>query len=257
MSPKLFIHDIGSGLPVLFIHGYPLDHTIWKDQFALSDRYRILAPDLPGFGKSHASKNLSMSDYADTAARLMDEKNIDKAVLIGHSMGGYISLAFAEHHGPRLLGLGLVCSQAGADSEEGKAGRFKNADRVEKEGFGFIVESMIEKLLSPSNYTNQLQLVSELRSIMQGSTSEGVITALEAMAGRKDQFDTLKKLDVPIFITAGNDDVLIPAERSFQMSEACKHPHFNSFAGCGHMAMMENSQEFNTALGRFLNLISY
>lgn len=253
----LSYHEIGSGLPVVFIHGYPLNHTIWEKQFPLSNRYRIIAPDLPGFGRSPASQVLTMDDYANLIVELLDKKHIDKAVLVGHSMGGYIALAFAEHHASRLLGLGLVCSQAGADTDEGKAGRLKNAERVEKEGIDFIVETMIEKLLSPSNFKTQPQLVAALRSVMKSSTSEGVITALKAMAGRREQLDTLKQLHVPVYIAAGSDDVLIPAERAIQMSQVCKYPHLISLAGCGHMAMMEDPQEFNSALSRFLDTIKY
>lgn len=250
---NLFIHDVGSGLPLVLIHGYPLNHLTWENQFILSDEYRIIAPDLPGFGKSQAVDGLRMEDYAYMIAALLDEKKIDKAVVMGHSMGGYISLSFAERHENRLLGLGLICSQAGADTEEGKDARLKNAERVEKEGLDFIIEAMSEKLLSPKHNKNKSELNTKLRLIMKVATVQGVISVLKAMAARKDQFETLRELSVPVFIAAGKEDLLIPSDKSIQMADASKHPTFVTFAECGHMAMMENPGEFNLVLKKFIN----
>ncbi|MBL7995264.1 alpha/beta hydrolase [bacterium] len=252
----MFAHEIGSGLPVVFIHGYPLHHRTWENQFSLSDSFRILAPDMPGFGQSGIENELSMEGYSDRIADLLDEKKIDKAVVMGHSMGGYISLAFAARHENRLLGLGLICSQAGADTEEAKAGRLKNAERVEKEGFDFIITTMSEKLLSPSRNTNDSALLIKLKLIMKEASPKGVTTALKAMAGRKDQLGALRNLSVPVFIAAGTDDVLIPVEKSVRMAEAAKLSTFELFEGCGHMPMMEKPQEFNLAMRNFLKKIS-
>ncbi|MBL7959304.1 alpha/beta hydrolase [bacterium] len=252
----MFVHEIGSGLPVVFIHGYPLNRRTWENQLVLSDSYRILAPDLPGFGQSGYENGLSMEVYSDQIATLLDERKIKKAMVLGHSMGGYISLAFASQHENRLLGLGLICSQAGADSEEAKAGRLKNAERVDKEGFDFIIEMMGTKLLSPSHNKGNSDLPEKLKMIMKEATSQGVTSALKAMATRKDQFEMLGKLSVPMFIAAGKDDVLIPVEKSVRMAEASKLSTFEVFEGCGHMPMMEKPQEFNLALRKFLKKIS-
>ncbi|KAB2878045.1 alpha/beta hydrolase [bacterium] len=252
----MFVLEIGSGLPVVLIHGYPLNHRTWENQFSLSDSFRILAPDLPGFGQSGFENALSMEGYSDHIAELLDEKKIEKAVVMGHSMGGYISLAFAARHENRVMGLGLICSQAGADTEEARAGRLKNAERVEKEGFDFIIATMSEKLLSPYRNTNDSALQNKLKLIMKEASAQGVTTALKAMAARKDQFETLRNLSVPVFITAGTDDVLIAVEKSVQMAEASKLSTFEVFEGCGHMPMMEKPQEFNLALRKFLKKIS-
>lgn len=255
MNNKTFVHESGSGIPVVFIHGYPLNQTIWENQNMLSDTFRIIAPDLPGFGASPALPNRGMAGYTDAIAEILDDRKIDKAVVIGHSMGGYIALAFAEHYGKRLSGLGLVCTQAGADSEDGKAGRLKNAERVGIEGFEFIVETMSEKLLSTASDQIDTSLKLQLKSIMKQSSAEGVITALKAMAGRKDQFDTLRKLSVPVCIIAGADDMLIPSEKSVQMVNTLRQATYELIEGCGHMPMMEKPQEFNQALRKFLNTI--
>lgn len=254
-NPKFLVHDIGSGFPVVLIHGYPLNHTIWGNQDILSDTYRIIAPDLPGFGASPVLPHLQMAGYANIIAGILDDKNIDKAIVIGHSMGGYIALAFAERFEKRLSGLGLVCSQAGADSEEGKAGRLKNAERVGIEGFEFIVETMSEKLLSAASDQNGASLKSQLKGIMKQSSAEGVVSALEAMASRKDQIETLKKLSVPVWVATGSDDALIPSEKSIQMTQALKQSSYELFVGCGHMPMMEKPQEFNLALRKFLSTV--
>ncbi len=253
MNRKLFSHDSGSGIPVLLVHGYPLNHSIWEQQFILSDSFRIIAPDLPGFGQSEPEEGLTMHDYADRLAALLDEKKIDNAAVVGHSMGGYIALAFAERHPSRMRGLGLVCSQAGADTEEGRAGRIKNAERVPAEGFDFIIDAMIGKLLSPATLQKNSGMSDQIRAIMKKSAPQGVTAALRAMAARKDQFETLKKLSVPVFIAAGKDDSLIPLEKSSQMADVCKSPVFVSLPDSGHMAMMENPSEFNTALRKYLD----
>lgn len=252
LKKNWFVQDIGSGLPVVLIHGYPLNHRSWEGQFTLSDAYRIIMPDLPGFGKSEAIRSLTMEDYADLIASMLDDKKLDKAVVMGHSMGGYIALAFAERHRNRLSALGLICSQAGADSEEGKAGRLKNAERVEREGFDFVVETMLEKLLSPASVKNKPELLTKLRALMNEASSQGILTALKAMTARRDHFDTLRSLTVPVFIAAGKSDVLIPMEKSMQMAEAAKHASWESFAECGHMVMMEDAASLNQAIRNFL-----
>lgn len=254
VNKKLFIHDVGSGVPVVLIHGYPLNHSIWEHQFNLSVSYRILAPDLPGFGASENKADLAMEEYSDRISAMLDEKKIKKAVVVGHSMGGYIALSFAKRYENRLLGLGLICSQAGADSEEVKNGRLKNAERVAKEGYDFVIETMAEKLVS--NKKENKTLTEKLRSIMKEGTSEGVCTALSAMAGRKDEFETLRNLSVPVFIAAGKDDLLISSEKSFQMADTSKRKTLKIFENCGHMPMMENPKEFNLVLAEFLQNIT-
>ncbi len=251
MERDLHCADMGLGVPVVLIHGYPLNHKIWQNQFVLSKHYRILAPDLPGFGETPSISGMSIADYADLILKLLDKENIEKAVVMGHSMGGYIALEFAARYKKRLLGLGLVCTQAGADSEEARANRMKTIERVHAEGKGFVIDTMAGKLTSAKNLSDA-ELIRQLKSIMQGATDKGIATALKAMAGRSDHLSTLEKIRVPILIIAGAEDALIPVEKSAAMAEKLSKRTFEIISGAGHVAMMEKPEAFNRSLIEFL-----
>jgi 3-oxoadipate enol-lactonase len=248
---SMYVYDAGSGIPVILIHGYPLSHGIWDEQLSLSQHYRILAPDLPGFGQTPPVTNWSISDYANFILQILDERKIGQAVVMGHSMGGYIALEFAARYQDRLSGLGLICTQAGADSDDARSNRMKTIERVKVEGTNFISDMMAEKLLSPNNLTDD-PLVKTVKTILQSASKDGVMAALAAMAHRDDHFDTLEKISVPSLVITGDDDVLIPAERSEQMAAKLKQATLEKIAGAGHLAMMEKPEAFNSILSKFL-----
>jgi 3-oxoadipate enol-lactonase len=225
----------GHGTPLVLIHGYPLDHTIWNPVMPLLENdFELIIPDLRGFGQSSSiNTQYSLSDMAADLAALLDTLKLEKVVIAGHSMGGYITLAFARAYPKRLLGLGLVASQALADSPEKRAARKHEADYVFAAGVREVSENMSVKL------TADPELQSKLKKLMMQQRPEGVAGALLAMAGREDSTDILSSFDFPVAIIHGLEDQIIPIERAKEMQALVRNGALVEIEGVGHMPMME------------------
>jgi len=228
----------GGGAPLVLIHGYPLDHTIWDPVATLLENdFDLILPDLRGFGQSGAIRTkYLLTDMAADLAALLDLLKIKTAVIAGHSMGGYVALAFARCYPSRLRGLGLVASQAVADPPEKKAGRYQMADRVEADGVGEVAESM------PPLLTAGAGLQAALKQLILRQPPEGVAGALRAMADRPDSTDILPTFDFQVAIIHGLADKIIPSERAREVRAAVKIGHLVEIKGIGHMPMMEAPQ---------------
>jgi 3-oxoadipate enol-lactonase len=234
----------GRGTPLVLIHGYPLDHTIWNPVVTLLESdFDLILPDLRGFGQSEAVQTrYLLTDMAADIAALLDLLKIEKSVIAGHSMGGYVSLAFARCYPMRVHGLGLVASQAIADPPEKKAGRYQMADRVETNGVGEVAESMSALL------TADTHLQTTLKQLILRQPRKGVAGALRAMADRPDSTEILPTLDFPVAIIHGLADKIMPIERAREVRAAVKKGSLVEIAGVGHMPMMEASQVTADAL---------
>ena len=227
----------GVGTPLVLLHGYPLDHTIWEPVVLLLEKdFDMILPDLRGFGGSAASPTpYLLNDLADDIARLLDQLGIKKAVIAGHSMGGYVALAFAHSHPERTLALGLVSSQAAADTPERKLGRFQLAVRVEANGVGEVVDSM------PALLTGDATLQIWLKELILRQSPAGVAGALRAMAERPDASPFLLQFDFPVIIIHGQADKIIPIARAVEMQVLTKGGVLDEVPA-GHMPMMESPQ---------------
>ncbi len=249
----MYIHETGRGLPVVFIHGYPLNHQIWVHQFPLSSHYHIYAPDLHGFGQSRAQMIRSMEDYADRIAQSLELRGLKQVVIFGHSMGGYITLAFAEKYPEMLLGFGLVNSRATVDSETTKKYRHDQMLKIKNEGPEEALRAMPARLLAPETLDSKPHVVEALEKILQTAKSEGMILALHAMAIRKDRRDLLKKTDMPVLIIAGKDDQHVSAEESRTMADGLKNGTYVEIDSAGHMSMMEQPDIVTSTMQHFLS----
>ncbi len=225
----------GRGTPLVLIHGYPLDHTIWQSvSLLLENDFDLIMPDLPGFGESSApSTNSLLPGMAEDIAALLDSLKIKKAALVGHSMGGYVTLAFARSFTGRLLGLGLVASQALADSPEKKVGRYQEAEHVLLHGVGDVAADMSTKL------TDNPNLQAQLTELMMRQNPLGLAGALKAMAERQDSMQILQELNIPVVLVHGLTDKLIPPERARAVRKVVKDGYLTEIEGVGHMPMME------------------
>jgi 3-oxoadipate enol-lactonase len=235
LAVDLHYVERGQGNPVILIHGFPFDHTIW-DRVAgsLEPHARLILPDLRGFGLSPAPEGVySMRLMAEDIAALMDRLELRKAVLVGHSMGGYISLAFAQVYPDRLAGLGLVTSHSGADSPERRQGRLRLAERVRRKGVKAVVEANLERY-SPNAQVRELTSELILRS-----SARSVIAALKGMAERPDFSDLLPQLKMPCVIVAGSEDVIVSAEKAREMVQMLSRGWLVEIPGGGHMPMFE------------------
>jgi 3-oxoadipate enol-lactonase len=252
---SLFVRET-DGKTVLFVHGFPLNHTMWKFQLdALGGEYRMIAPDLRGLGKSDVPEpytSYSMDAYAYDLKNLLDRMGVSKVVLVGLSMGGYISFAFNRLFPERIRALVLVDTRAGADSPEGFEGRMNAIESVKGGGPGAIVDGMIPKLFSPETLEKNPDVVDDVRSMMEQQNPVGVMGALWAMAHRPDSRPDLPGIHVPALVVVGEDDVLTPPSEARSMADAIPGARLEVIPMAGHMSPMEAPERFNEVLLEFL-----
>lgn len=234
----------GKGTPLVLLHGFPLDHHLWDEVVPLlKDTFDMILPDLRGFGKSTTVDSpYGMDDYASDVAGLLEQLGVAKAAIVGHSMGGYVALAFARLYPARVSGLGLVSSQVLADAPERKEGRYKSAADVSANGVGGVVETMTAK------FTADERLQSYARASMERQQPAAYIGALKAMAERMDSTPLLSSFNFPVVLVHGDADSLIPIDRAREVKEAIPQAHLVEVSGAGHIPMMEAREQTAEAL---------
>lgn len=234
----------GKGSPLVLMHGYPLDHSIWRDAATLLESdFDLILPDLRGFGESSTvAAPYTMTDMARDIASLLDALGVGQAALAGHSMGGYVSLAFAKAFPNRVKGLALVASQAAADPPDRKEGRYKTAADVSAKGAQLVADAMTEKLSANTRVRGVARPLIEKQKI------PGLIGALKAMAEREDLTSLLASFDLPLILIHGDADELIPAERARELKALIPSAWLRILPGAGHMPMMEMPEDTAAAL---------
>lgn len=234
----------GRGPSMLLLHGYPLDRSIWNAVAGmLGADFDLVIPDLRGFGGSDIMEaDRSLIEYASDMARLLEQLKIRKAYVVGHSMGGYVGLAFVREFAGQVAGLGLISSQAAADTPERKAARQETARQVMVQGVEAVAEGMASKLSAEPD------VQAFVREVMVRQRSLGLSVALDAMAGRLDSTDVLRSFKLPTVIIHGDADELIPVDRAREMKSLVTTSHYLELPGGGHMPMMENPPAVAEAL---------
>jgi pimeloyl-ACP methyl ester carboxylesterase len=234
----------GKGKPLVLLHGFPLDHHLWDEVVPLlEDTFDLIVPDLRGFGESTTiDAPYTMDDMATDIAGLLGHLGIQKIAIAGHSMGGYVALAFARQFPKRVTGLGLVSSQVLADPPERKEGRYKSAAEVAEKGIDGVVETMTSK------FTPDSRLQAYAQTSMRRQKPIAYIGGLKAMAERPDSTPLLSMIKYPVVIVHGDADVLIPIDRAREVKAALPHAHLVEIAGAGHMPMMEEKEKTAKAL---------
>lgn len=226
----------GQGPPLVLVHGYPLDHSIWHETASLlGSSFDVILADLRGFGESSApEQEYGMAEMAADTAGLLDHLGIERAAVAGHSMGGYVALTFAHAYPERTSALGLVSCQVGADTPEGRERRFATAKQVQEQGVEPVAASMAEKLSA------DLRLRAYSQDLIRQQRPEGIIGALKAMAGREDATAWLVGFKFPIIVVHGDADALIPVERAREVKSAVPTARLTELPGAGHLPMMED-----------------
>ena len=247
----------GDGPAVLFVHGFPLDRTMWRHLVAPLTGWQRIAPDLRGMGLSDApeSDSYSMAEYADDLAALLEKLNVEEAVICGLSMGGYIALEFMRRHRSMVRALVLSNTRAEADTPEGQASRDEMIAKVESGGSEALTDVMLPKLLCPSSLSAMPQVVEHVRTMIVGSPDAGVIGALRAMKERPDSTEFLKEIDVPTLVVTGREDQLIPVEHSRTIAEAVTGAQYTVIPESGHLTPMEQPIATSRVLGEFLEAL--
>ncbi|MBN1371287.1 MAG: alpha/beta fold hydrolase [Anaerolineaceae bacterium] len=245
---ELYCEERGKGpLPLMLVHGFPFDHSLWNEVAAhLESETRLLLPDLRGYGLSPVPDGIyTMESMAADLKALLDRLGVQRVALAGHSMGGYVALAFAEAYPERLAGLAMVTSAAAADAPERKTARYQQAEEIARQGVG-ILEGSLER------YSPMAEARERVRGWMRRARPAAVQSTLMGMAERHDRLEVLAGLRVPVEIISGDLDTLIPMERSREMAEKLWDGNLTILPGAGHMSMLEMPASTAAALRAFM-----
>ena len=255
---QLAYTDTGLGQPVVLLHGYPFNRSLWTEQVsALSNCYRVITPDLRGLGESDSTSGAAtMNRMAQDVAELLDQLEISRAVVGGLSMGGYVALAFYKQFPSRVRALVLADTRAQADSEEGKQTRFQQAEKALAEGMAGIADSMLQKLLTPETVSKRPELVKRVRDMMLKTKPEGAAGALLGMAERDDQTPLLSQISCPALILVGREDPITPVQDSEKMQREIAGSRLVVIDNAAHVSNLERTEQFNDELVQFLNSLS-
>ena len=245
----------GNGVPLLLIHGYPLDHTLWQPQVdGLADAARVITPDLRGFGQSDAPEGVyTMETYADDLNALLDVLQVERAVVCGLSMGGYIALAFWRKYADRVRGLILVDTRAGADAPAARQARLDMVEEVRQRGSAPAAEAMLSRVLAESTRQSRPDVVESAHAMMLRQPPTGIIGAQLGMAERPDSTATLSTITVPTLVVFGAEDVITPAETEGRgLADAIPGAKLVIIPNAGHLSNLEQPEAFNGAVREFL-----
>lgn len=234
--------------PLILIHGYPFDHSMWKFVVAeLKDQTKIFTPDLPGFGDNPtANADPSIDLMADAVDKLFELHRFKRAVVAGMSMGGYVALSLAARHKDRLAGLGLISTQAVADTPEAQQARRTLIEKIQHEGTK-PAEALLPKLFGAASSKNKEFEHFAIEGAKNAGV-EGITWALEAMARRVDQSEMLRRLTVPTLVFHGADDQIIPAERARKLADMIPNGKYVEVPGVGHGTPLESPKQLADAL---------
>jgi pimeloyl-ACP methyl ester carboxylesterase len=258
MSIDLAYDDKGSGPAIVLLHGFPFNKSIWDEQVAaLTNRYRVITPDLRGFGETPLPANdvSEMTEMARDVAALLDRLEIRRSIIGGLSMGGYVAFAFYRLFPLRTRGLILADTRPQADTEEGRAVRFQQAEQIRAEGIGAISQGFLDKLFSSESIQLRPELVSRIREMILSTSPEGAAAALMGMAARMDHSYLLPQVLCPALIVVGTEDKIVSISDAELMHREIRGSHLTVIEDAGHVSNLESPEEFNTALLEFLRTL--
>jgi pimeloyl-ACP methyl ester carboxylesterase len=254
---KMGYEDTGVGVPLVFIHGHPFDRSMWREQTAAFDsKYRIIAPDLRGYGESEAVADKTMlEEFARDVAALLDELKIDKIILCGLSMGGQILFEFYRLFPQRVRALVLADTFAQLDDEERKQARYDTAERLLRDGMHDYAEEVLPKMIAPDTIEKQPAVASHVLSMMRCTSPKGAAAALRGRAERSDYTPLLSQINVPTLIIVGSHDEFTPISDAEFMRDRIRGSKMAVVEGAGHMPNLENPVEFNRVFEEFLKTL--
>jgi 3-oxoadipate enol-lactonase len=250
--------DIGSGLPLVFVHAFPLNRTMWAPQVsAMVERCRCVSVDLRGFGESAVRPPYTMDQYADDIALLLDHLRIGRAVVAGCSMGGYVAFALWRRY-PRLVrALVLADTKATADTDEIRERRRQLIEVARTQGSTGVANLQIASLIGKTAREKQPDTYDAVHRMIAQAPAEGIVGGLEAMMQRPDSTATLSTITVPTLIVVGDEDVPTPVKDARAMHERIAGSQLEVIAGAGHLASLERPAAFNHLLTEFVGALTY
>ena len=257
---RLGYDDVGAGTAMVFVHGFPHDRTLWSRQIdALSMHVRCIAPDLRGFGESSTDGPYSVDQYADDLASLMTHLDIERAIVCGLSMGGYVAMAMWRRHPQRVIALALCDTKAGADNDEGRQKRNDLIALAEREGSVAVAATQLAGMLGRTTRSRRPDVVATMKAMMERAPVAGIVGALTAMRDRPDARATLATLSVRTLVLVGDEDALTPVAEANAIVAALPTPSnvkFEIIEGSGHATCVERPAAVTHALADFLTSLA-
>jgi pimeloyl-ACP methyl ester carboxylesterase len=255
---KISYNDVGEGrLPILFLHGFPFDKSMWKNQLDfLKTSNRVIAIDTRGFGNSKDENTpLSMELFSEDLRLFMDKLNIERAVLCGLSMGGFIALDAIKKFPERFDGLILCDTQCIADTAEVKEKRHKTIAEIYRDGSGAFKEKFVTSVFHSETLTNKTGLVDSLRTVVNANSDQILISGLIALADRSETCSVLKNIKVSTLIICGREDTVTPLAQSEAMQKQIKDATLRIVDNAGHVSNLEHPVEFNNYIKDFITIL--
>jgi pimeloyl-ACP methyl ester carboxylesterase len=252
-SDIAYYDNEGHDLPLIFLHGLCEDSSVWDDFTKVFTSNRLVKIDLPGFGNSDVIKDIEVTDVAEIVKIVLDTLKIKKCILIGHSLGGYISLAFADKYEQYLLGLSLFHSHPFEDIPTKKESRQKDIEFIQKKGHFHYIKLLIPNLFADIFASSNQFLLDTMVHRAAGFPPEGIIQAHKMMINRKDTTDVLRRLKVPVNFVIGELDKVIPIEISLRQTHIPKIADIHVMPEVAHMGMIRSKEKTQLILSNFID----
>jgi len=258
-STNIFYRVDGEGIAVVLVHGFGEDGNVWNEQTVSKGYCKLIIPDLPGSGKSAFTKKEPLAStiefYADCIYALLQNEKIDSCVMLGHSMGGYTTLAFAEKYPQLLKGFGFIHSTAFADSDEKKQNRQRGIEMMDQYGSYSFLKNTIPNLFSKKFKDEHPEKINSLIENGNNFSKESLQNYYRAMMQRPDRTAVLKNSKVPVLFVIGTEDVAAPMQDVLQQVHLPEITYIHILENTGHMGMWEATQKVNTAILEFIKSI--
>lgn len=244
---------MGHGPVLVLLHGFPECNQVWRNVwYDLANEFTLIIPDLPGSGDSSLDGATSIEQMADCVADILNHEQVPSAVIAGHSMGGYVTLAFGKKYPDKVLGLSLVHSTAAADDDEKKKNRQKTIELILNGGKNAFVRQMVGNLFSPTFKVAHPEIVEEQVELTLETADEAIINYSRAMMTRDDQRFWLKTTSIPMQWIAGKDDNVISYKKILEQCAESGINFVTFYNNCGHMSMFEAPQKLVNDLSDFV-----
>lgn len=246
---------VSTGVPLIFIHGFPFNKEMWSAQLtALSDSHRCIAYDVRGHGNSEAgAAQFSIPQFADDLFSFLDALKIDKAIIVGLSMGGYIALHAIKENPARIAGLLLCDTQCASDTQEGRDKRKKTIAFIQKNGLEVYTEESLKNLFAPASFQSKKEVVQFIRNTILKTRPESICLTLQALADRAETCSLLGQINVPVLILVGKEDKITSPEVAEKMHGLINKSELKIIDNAGHLSNLENPEAFNEQAKSFLS----
>jgi len=255
---ELAVDVRGEGLPVLFVHGFPFDRTVWRHQLATLSRVRRIAPDFRGVGDSGAppgADGYSLTRYADDLVAVLEAVGVRQAVLCGLSMGGYVIFELLRRHPERVKGLILADTKPEPDSTEAKRGREELTQVAQRDGQDAVIERLLPRLLAAATQATQPEVAGQVREMAHRWSVPGLVGALRTLRDRPDSTDTLRDVRVPTLVLVGSEDQIAPPDTARAMAQLIPGAQCHVVPAAGHLAPLEQPLATSRVVADFLRAI--